>query len=154
MAVSAKELMEINDLKEINDIKYSIIVPKYDNSGRKIRVDKIAEKVKKMARHFGGVTVIPSVLGCWEDDSGKLVCEENAEIYSIRDIDKNEKPSQISKIRNEDTNFIVKLGEEIGKDLGQAVVMVSNARTEMSFVSGEYKDSIKDTGVDWFKKLI
>ena len=46
------------------------------------------------------------------------------------------------------------LGEEIGRDLGQAAVLVSNARTETTFVSGEYKDTIKDTGVDWFKKLI
>lgn len=144
----------ISDLRVINDMKYSIIIPKYDNSGRKIKTEKIAEKVKKMAKQFGGVTVIPSILGCWENEKGNLVCEENAEIYSIRDIDGNIKPSERQIIINNDLDFILTLGEEIGRDLGQAAVLVSNARTETTFVSGEYKDTIKDTGVDWFKKLI
>lgn len=144
----------VDDLETINDMKYSVVVPKYDNSGRKIRADKIAEEVKRMARHFGGVTVIPSVLGCWENDDGNLVCEENAEVYSIRNIDKDSTPQDTAKIRKKDTEFIVELGEKIGNDLGQAVIMVANARTEMSFVSGEYKDSIKDTGVNWFNKLL
>jgi len=45
----------ISDLRVINDMKYSIIIPKYDNSGRKIKTEKIAEKVKKMAKQFGGL---------------------------------------------------------------------------------------------------
>ena len=155
MALRIEEVQEIaDDLDTINDIKYSVVIPKYDNSGRKIRPEAIGDKVKKMARHFGGVTVIPSVLGCWENDKGNLVCEENTEAYSIRDVGKDMANSEISKIRKKDTEFMVELGEEIGEDLGQAVVMVSNARTEMAFVSGEYKDSIYKTGVDWFKKLI
>lgn len=140
------------ELERIDDIKYSIIIPKYDNSGRKIKPEVIESKVKKMAQHFGGVTVIPSVLGCWEDEDGKLVCEENAEIYSIRNTEGQEDKM---KIRLHDLDFVFDLAKEIGNELGQASVMISNAKTEMAFVSGKYKENLKEkTGIDWFKKLL
>lgn len=150
LSVIEKERI-VKELDNINDIKYSIMIPKYDNSGRKIKAEVLEEKVKRMARHFGGVSVIPSVLGCWEDDEGNLICEENAEVYSIRNY---ESPEDVSK-RKKDLEFVIDLAEEIGKELGQASIMVSNAKSEVVFVSGEYKEQLKGkTGIDWFKKLL
>lgn len=147
-----ERIMVERELEKIDDIKYSIIIPKYDNSGRKIKPEVIEKKVRKMARHFGGVTVIPSVLGCWEDEDGKLVCEENAEIYSIRNFEGDEDKT---KIRLKDLDFVFDLAKEIGEELGQASVMISNAKTEMAFVSGKYRENLKEkTGIDWFKKLL
>jgi len=141
------------ELENINDIKYSLILPKYDNSGNKIKPEVLADKVKRMAEHFGGVTVIPSVLGCWKDEErGELVCEENAEVYAIRNSEDSE---NITKTRLEDLDFIYDLAKEVGNDFGQASIMISNARTEMSFVSGEYKENLKEmTGIDFFRKLL
>ena len=139
----------------VNDRKYSIIIPKWDNSGRKIRVEILERIVKKMANHFGGATLIPSVLGCWVDEKrNKLVCEENAELFAIRDSETS--PLPWNEQKRVDEEFVRNLAKEVADELGQSAVMITEGIQEVKFVQGRYREELpeKKVGIDWFKKLI
>lgn len=134
----------------INDREYRIVIPQYDNSGNKIDPKQIEYFAKKMAEHFGGVTVIPNVLGCWKDESGKLQCEKNTLLISNDD---SEKYPNWSERKAESERFINNLASEIGKKLGQACVYTSESRVEVNFVEGKYKKALPKSiryKPDWF----
>ena len=130
---------------------FSVIVPKYSNSGERISTEKISEYAKKMAGEFGGVTVHPTVLGCWVTKDGKLVCEENVLMEAA--LDASEMPDyEVEKKRE----FVKKLAKDIGKELGQEAVMAWEDVIDRLFIEGEYRPSVpeKFKEHDYFKKLI
>ena len=88
--------------KKINDREYNLIIPKYDNEGHKIKSEKIEEIAEKMSERFGGVTVFPSILGCWKSKKMPGVkCEENTIISSVRD---SEGVENWEKVKRQDEN--------------------------------------------------
>lgn len=110
-----------------------------------------------MSERFGGVTIFPSVLGCWVDEwhGGKLVCEENVLITSIID---SESVSDFNRVVEEDRKFMADLGREAGRTFGQAVIMETQGKKEMEFFRGVYrktlpKSMLKRAG-NVFRKLI
>ena len=136
------------------EAEFKVIVPKYDNEGHRIGTEVLSEIAAEMSEHFGGVTVIPTVLGCWKDEEGKLVCEENALFISARDLDSVKDPD---KILSEDRVFMRRLAEKVGKKLGQEYVFVEeDVIQDVSFVAGMRKPSVPPAlrEKDWFKKLI
>lgn len=137
----------------INDREYKIIIPKWDNSGRKIRPDELEDIGKKMSEHFGGVTIFPSVLGCWKDPEGKLQCEENAVFSSFSDSESFENWEMQKKI---DEEFIKNLAEDLGKRFGQESIVIAENKVEVNFIKGKYQKELpsEKLGIDWFKKLI
>lgn len=137
----------------INDREYKIIVPKWDNSGRKIRPDELEDIGKKMSEHFGGVTIIPSVLGCWKSPEGKLQCEENAIFSSFRDSESSENWEMQKRI---DEEFIKNIARSLGERFGQESVIIAEDKVEVSFIKGEYQKELPQerVGQDWFKKLV
>jgi len=138
----------------INDREYRVIVPKYDNSGRKIRAEEMEGLAKKMSEHFGGVTIIPSVLGCWVSERDKkLICEENVVFSSLRD---SESVPNWEKQKREDETFIKNLAREVGTRFGQESVLISEDKVEVDFIKGRYREELprQRVGVDWFRKLI
>ena len=77
-----------------------------------------------MSRHFGGVTVYPSVVGCYlPQGSNKLHCEENVLLESDRDIPPEERPVA-DKIFSEDKSFMDSLADKAGKEFGQDSIFV------------------------------
>jgi len=128
-------------MEEINDIEFGIILPKYDNSGRKIDPRFAKEVAIKMSKRFGGVTTFPTVLGCWVSDRGDLQCEENILITSIRDTESIEDKPVHEQIE-EDRRFMEELGRECGKLFGQASVMETSGRKEVSFIEGRYREEL------------
>ena len=136
----------------INDRKYSIIIPKWDNSGRKIRPEILEKVVKRMSEHFGGATVIPSVLGCWKEGD-KLICEENAEVYSIRD---SESVSDVERQNQIDERFVRDLAKSVANELGQSAVMVTEGIQEVTFIGGRYRKELPQSkvGINWFRRLL
>jgi len=137
----------------INDREYKIIIPKFDNSGRKIKAEEIEKIAVEMSKHFGGTTIIPSVLGCWVDRVGELICEENIVISSLRD---SESSVDWEAQKQKDENFIVNMANRIGIELGQDSILVSEDKVEVDFVRGRYKKELpeKKVGIDFFRKLI
>ena len=129
--------------RKIDDIEFGIILPKYDNSGRKIDPKFHEEIAEEMSKNFGGVTVIPTILGCWVGENGKLQCEENVLMFSIRDTESIEKGKNINEVINEDRKFMWELGKKAGKIFGQASIMELQGKTEATFIEGKYEKKLK-----------
>ncbi|HDM76728.1 hypothetical protein DRP04_00185 [Archaeoglobales archaeon] len=135
------------------DKEFKIIVPKYSNDRERIDSDVLATYAKKMAEYFGGVTVNPSILGCWFDrERDQLVCEENLMLLSAFDAS-SKSESELERARD----FVRNLAREIGKDLGQAAVMVVEDNIDrFEFVEGDYRREVPDymKEHDFFKRLL
>lgn len=91
-----------------------LVVPKLDNSGDRIDPALLERYVRRAARKYGGVTVIPTVLGC-SMEQGKLVCEEN---FTMEVTITEPTPSK----RQADEQWLRNLAHTMGKDLGQRAV--------------------------------
>jgi len=138
----------------INDREYRLIVPKWDNSGRKIKSEEIKEIAKEVSEWFGGVTVIPSVLGCWKNEEGKLICEENLVFEAMRDSESSPRDWEIQKKLDEE--FMRRLASKLGERFGQESVLIAEDKVEVDFVKGRYREELprERIGVDWFEKLV
>ena len=132
---------------------FAIVVPKYSNAGERVATEQLEEYAKEMAREFGGVTVIPSVLGCWiEEGSGEMICEENMIIESAFDAS-SVSDEELERKRE----FVKELAREIGEDLGQYAVMAyEDIIDRVEFVEGRYREHIPEylKEHDFFKKLL
>ena len=147
--------MALNE-KEYSEKEYRLILPKLDNSGNKIEVDKIKKYAIDMSTKFGGVTIRPTVLGCYKNGEGKLQCEENIEIVSDRDLDSVDFDKRQEQVES-DIKFINDLAVRAGKEFGQeSIIMLRDAIDDVSFVPGIKKEHLeKDMlGLDPFRKLI
>lgn len=137
---------------EINDLELSVIVPKFSNSGRRIRNERIESIGKELSEDFGGVTITPSVLGCWKSDDGNLMCEENIKMTSALDTE----GSDMSRAEAE--RKMESLASDIADDFGQAAVMTSEEFTEVDFVGeeGSFREELSDdkVGGNPFQRLI
>jgi len=138
----------------INDIEHKLVVPKWDNSGRKIKSEEISEIAKEMSNQFGGVTINPSVLGCWNDRKrDMLVCEENMVFSSVRD---SETTPNFEEQKIKDLKFMEDMAKKLGKEFGQESIMSSENKVEVKFIEGKFKEELPEekTGVNWFDKLV
>lgn len=134
----------------INDREFNIVVPKTDNAGNDIKPELLADVAHRMADRFGGVTVTPSVAGCWSpDDSDELMCEENIILSSGRD-------SSDGVWYATDEKWMEELAQEVADDFGQASVMVSESVTEVDFIGGDYEEELPPSkiGRDLFADLL
>ena len=140
---------------KIDDREFSLILPKFDNTKvRKIKPEVLKEFSNKISEHFGGVTIRPSVLGCWfSSKTNKLECEENIILSAVRD---SETTPNFKEQIEKDREFMNKLSEEAGIKLGQESVMIFENLTEGNFVEGVRKDQLPKNmiGIDFFNKLI
>ncbi|MFB6182538.1 MAG: hypothetical protein ABEI78_00585 [Candidatus Nanohaloarchaea archaeon] len=136
--------------KQLNDLELSIIAPKFDNSDNKIKPDMVKPTAEKLSEEFGGVSIEPSVLGCWKPEDGELMCEENMEISTSLDTENSDSPS-----RAEAERIVERQAEKIGDELGQAAVMTSESKEEVSFQDGEYKDKLNEKKLeDVFNRVL
>jgi hypothetical protein len=138
--------------KELNDLEVSVVVPKFSNSGRRIRNSRIEEIGKELSEKFGGVTIQPSVLGCWKSNDGDLMCEENIKMTSALDAETNDMSKE------EASRTVESMGEDIADEFGQAAVMTSEEFTEVDFVGRDdsFKEELSDdkTGGNPFNRLL
>jgi len=148
-------------MKQIDDVEFGIILPKYDNSGYKIDPQYIRNIAHKMSERFGGVTIFPSVLGCWvDDDTGNLVCEENVMMWSIRDTEQvKSEGKDLEDVLEQDRRFMTDLGREAGIMFGQAWITETQGKKEIEFLKGRKKRELPKRMLyhvteDVFRKLI
>lgn len=134
---------------DINDREFRIVVPKFDNDGRKIKTSLIENIATRISERFGGVTVHPSTLGCWKPDDGDLMCEENILFTTVRDSADNVPIA-------EDQAWFRKLAHDVGSDFGQFSVMVAEDIVETEFITGEFEERLGEekVGRDVFKELV
>lgn len=141
--------------------EFRIVVPKFDNSGNPISDKAISQIGREMSDRFGGVTINPSVLGCWWDkDRKKLMCENNTIMSSVRDCEGLEENACRDMVQF-DRGFVEELAERVGNDFGQASIMVSeDILKDAQFVESGFKQRVspkfrRNWGeTDWFEKMV
>jgi len=141
------------------DKEYFIILPKFSNTGDKGERQRISYRsleryTKKVATHFGGVTVLPSALGCsQEKKTSSLVCEE-----IIKLVTSSSGPKTTKATLERDRKFIRGLAKEAADEYGQWAIMTSeDSGHDVSFVGGDYSDTVKgkvDMGKEIFARLL
>jgi hypothetical protein len=133
------------DVMDINDRDYKLILPKYSNNGEHF--------AKRMTKQFGGVTILPSVLGCFAGKEG-LICEENVVLSSSRDSEST--PNFGDQTKKDESFMGDMMAHSAGTRFGQESIMISESKTEVSFPQGSYSKELPDTrvGIDFFKKMI
>ena len=135
---------------ETTEREFTIIIPHSDNDGHTISTDVAKRYARSMSKHFGGVTVIPHVLGCFVNDKNKLQCEENTMLTAARD---STDKIQFSK----DRLFMAQLAKRAGEELGQESIMWNeDIIKDVDFIEGSYKKSLpyKLRENDIFKKVL
>ncbi len=157
------------EIPKITEKTFTIILPKKDNSGNYIKLDVLSDKVKSLASHFGGVTILPNANGCYKS-GGKLICEEMFEVQLSRDFSNPYSDDKLIKefrekcttenldnintqrciklakqISEEDEKFIMEEVEKIGKELGQDTIFVREEVDEnIKMISGSYKEKLPE----------
>lgn len=129
---------------------FRMLLPKYDNAGRRIDTDALRDIAKEVARRFGGVTVSPVELGCWVGPDDRLQCEENLALEVTRT---GATPEQLEQ----DRQWFLDLARRAGRLLGQEAVFVQEETdTRTTVVPGERKLQLPPELIeaDFFKKLI
>jgi hypothetical protein len=134
--------------------EYFVILPKFSNKGKKGERQRISYRsleryTKKVANHFGGVTVLPTALGCYQSPENELMCEEVIKLVTSSTSDESE---------TEDRKFIQGLAKEAANEYGQYAIMTSeDDGHNVSFVEGDYSDTVKgkvDLGKELFARLL
>jgi len=124
-----------------------IMMPKNDNAGRPIRGELLDRYVEEVSDEFGGASVIPNILGCWDSDrtrKGGLVCEENALIMVTPETKpkKRESDPDVPWTMEEARQKIHDIALEIGVTLGQRSVMTSSQPTASVFIPGMFQPEL------------
>lgn len=129
---------------------FRMLLPKYDNSGRRIDTDALRDIAREVAARFSGVSVQPVQLGCWVGKDGALQCEENVLLEVTRT---NASTEQLET----DRQWFMDLARRAGRMFGQEAVFVQEETdTRTTFVPGERKWELPPELIeaDFFKKLI
>ncbi|MDP6413639.1 MAG: hypothetical protein QGG54_01130 [Gammaproteobacteria bacterium] len=131
--------------------RYSIAIPKFsnrDSRGARVRVpaETLHRYAAEISKHFGGVTVTPSQIGCWYNhwvDPPEHECEEVMSLVTAREMDGKEnwpinpqtgkKAKNASQVRNIDREFLQQFSKQLGTELGQWTVMETETQTDVQF---------------------
>lgn len=124
--------------------EFSIIIPKKDNAGHLLDVGGIKRYAEKMSDHFGGVTINPTVVGCWrEKKSDPLQCEENVRLFSGRDFPVGTSDVDAEKKLASDRLFMKKFATDIGRKFGQySIYVVEDIVKDNKQIRGEWKEQV------------
>lgn len=149
---------------KVNEAEFKIIIPKYDNSQRKIANKELRKIGEELTKRFDGVTIIPNILGCYVPEGKDApFCEESHLFFSSRDFDKLEEKEK-RKISNEERKSILAedldglqdLAKDTGINLGQeSIYIAQDTQDEVTFVKGKYKQALKKNkiGFNFFGQL-
>ena len=127
--------------------EFSMVLPKYDNSGKPIKAKKIQSYIKGVNDIFGGSTTIPVTKGCYTEGD-KFFCEEGLKIIGSRDFDGKYSKSKFKKMTKlqrkkqleKDYGKLIKLAKQSSKDFGQDSIMITYDEVkDVSFVGNDYK---------------
>lgn len=111
-------------------VTYRLTVPKFDNSGERIDPAVIERYAREVSSFFGGVSVVPDIVGCYITDHGQLQCEQNARLEATA-VEETETQGERNK------GFAHDLAARIGRDLGQeSIFEVEERDISRQFVPG------------------
>ncbi len=132
----------------VGEGEFKLILPLFDNSGKKINSSEYNHYLRRMNERFGGTSSY-RVSGCFVNEKGKRECEGNILVTSIRDFDspydKKQKftCSERKKQIEDDYKFLIKLAREARKEFGQeSILAIYDKIQEATLVKGERKESL------------
>jgi len=135
--------------KAVGEGHFTIIMPKADNSGNKIKQNSFIKHLDSINRRFGGSTTKPLTLGCWKDESrSKLQCESGFAIETWRDFDSSPDLQKLDAIEREkklqqDFNFMNKIARDSAKEFGQdSIPVIFDNITDAKLNKGIWKKKI------------
>jgi|TARA_Y100000310_G_C20671913_1_gene810764 hypothetical protein len=132
---------------------FRMVLPKYDNSGRRISTDILRDISRNIASRFEGISVIPSMLGCYAPpEGGDMECEENIILEATRS-----GPDTTVDLLKKDVEFFAAAAKEAGVLLGQEEIYIQEETDVITTkVGGHRKQQLpkKLLEADFFKKLI
>ena len=130
----------------MEDYEFKVILPRKDNKGNFIKLDKHFDYAVELSKRFGGVTIIPKIYGCFAMlPDYKLKCEENVMMIANRD---NQFPSRENNYEKpipfeDDRTFIRRLSKKVGFEFGQEAILEEGDRgRKVVFVGGLKKESL------------
>jgi len=133
----------------VGEAHFTMILPKADNSGRKIKPSIHKKQINKVNKHFGGSTIKPITLGCWRDEERKkLQCESGYAVETFRDFDSDPKMKKLDaierrKVLKKDHTKMKLIAKSVAKEYGQdSVPVIYDNITDVSLVKGEWKPKI------------
>jgi len=136
--------------KAVGEAHFTMILPKADNSGNKIKPSQFNKYVDKINNRFGGSTTKPIVLGCWKDEKrNKLQCEPGLAVETFSDFDSSPKLSKLNAIQrkeklNSDFKFMNKLAKESANEFGQdSVPVIFDNISDATLNKGKWKKEIE-----------
>jgi len=137
------------------EAEFKLILPRYDNSGRKIKAVEYMPYINAMNKRFGG-TSISNIAGCYTSSRGDVQCEKNILLTSYRDFDNPFKKlnrriteKQKKRILENDYKFMEKLSKKAGKKFGQeGILFAYDDIPDASIVLGEYKKKLPKRSVE------
>lgn len=123
--------------------EFRIVIPKKDNAGNQISLRVLEDIVREISDRFGGATVYPTVLGCWNPGGGRPIeCEENFVVDVTRSRDDQGRPASIGLLE-EDRRWFLDLARRVANQLGQEEVMAQEETdTRTTFVTGRRLESL------------
>lgn len=143
---SGKKYKDTTECKKLaGEGEFRLVLPRFDNSGRKINRELIENYVSEMNSIFGGSTSW-RVGGCYKKN-GKFLCEGNVILTSVRDFD-NEDFEDLDYVQRkeklkEDFKEVKNLGKKAAKQFGQdAVMALFDGIEDAEFKLGKRKESL------------
>lgn len=143
---------------------FTLIVPKNDNSGRKINNKEYGGYISKINDRFGGSTTTPTVLGCFKNkQTHRTECEPNLKIEAVRDFespfDSKKDLSNKSKreVLRKDYEFMINLQKKIGDNFGQtAMLTVASEVDDASLILTKRKNKLDNKKIfdDFFNRYV
>lgn len=119
------------------DTLFAIMIPKRYNNGKKVPKDKIEKLLKPLISRFGGATV-DGVDGYWQNpETGEVMEDKNMQVILAREAEDGV-PIQ------DDEQFLRRMADKIGDELGQAEVMIQEETADIEFVRGNFSSSPSD----------
>jgi len=154
----------------LNEKEFTLILPKFDNEGNPISDSVLQDVAEKISKRFGGVTVIPDVLGCWHNDkTNELQCENNARILVGRDCESKitkylmkKENKTCDEIMEDDSVFMKNLAREVGVELGQSGIFLTEDIANISEIKGKWSPEVipqlrrrwKSDEINWFSRKL
>lgn len=118
----------------LQDRAFAMMMPKKYNNGNPVPQEKIDKYLSRIAERFGGFTT-QEAEGGWKNN-GQLKREPMLRVIMVRD-------GEDGVPVEDDEIWLESLADEIGDDLGQAEVLVTEETDGFSdnFVEGDYRAS-------------
>ncbi len=136
----------------VGEAHFTMILPKADNSGRRIKPNIHKKYINRVNEHFGGSTVKPITLGCWKDGKRRrLQCETGYAVETFRDFDSSSQTKKLNSVQRKDVlkkdhAKMKSIAKSAAKEYGQdSVPVIYDNISDVTLVKGKWRPQISSS---------